>query len=224
MRRKSRANVTPSALTTVTLYDYFQSVAGEGKPRHAPIPLVDQQRPARRRRRPLRAIGTLARPAPQADRRRIALQVDAPRHRQRPAQLRRHADADVILIEKESGCGRHASGRNSGVLHAGFYYSHDSLKAKFTRLGNERLTGYCERNNIPLNRCGKLVVAKDAGDLSSLDELVKRGRANGIEIQELTEAEAKAVKAPAGVEPKQFAAWTTVARVLLNLDETITRE
>lgn len=106
----------------------------------------------------------------------------------------RHADARIILIEKESACGAHASGRNSGVLHAGFYYSPDSLKAKFTKLGNERMTAYCEQKGIPLNRCGKLVVAKDAGDLPSLDELVKRGRANAIEIQELTEAEAKQIE------------------------------
>ncbi|SPP66094.1 L-2-hydroxyglutarate oxidase [Nitrospira lenta] len=106
----------------------------------------------------------------------------------------RHADARIMLIEKESACGAHASGRNSGVLHAGFYYSPDSLKAKFTKLGNKRMTAYCEQKGIPLNRCGKLVVAKDAGDLPSLDELVKRGRANAIEIQELTEAEAKRIE------------------------------
>ena len=106
----------------------------------------------------------------------------------------RHKDARITLIEKESSCGAHASGRNSGVLHAGFYYSPDSLKAKFTKLGNERMTAYCEQKGIPLNRCGKLVVAKDANDLPSLDELVKRGRANAIEIQELTEAEAKQIE------------------------------
>ncbi|KAF4516171.1 hypothetical protein B566_EDAN000410 [Ephemera danica] len=106
----------------------------------------------------------------------------------------RHADTRILLIEKESACGAHASGRNSGVLHAGFYYSPDSLKAKFTKLGNERMTAYCEQKGIPLNRCGKLVVAKDAGDLPSLDELVKRGRANAIEIQELTEAEAQRIE------------------------------
>ncbi len=104
---------------------------------------------------------------------------------------RRQPTARVVLIEKEPICGAHSSGRNSGVLHAGFYYTPDSLKAKFTRLGNERLTAYCEQNGIPLNRCGKLVVAKDAADLPSLDELVRRGRANGIAIEELTEAEAK---------------------------------
>jgi L-2-hydroxyglutarate oxidase LhgO len=107
---------------------------------------------------------------------------------------RREPTARVVVIEKETFCGAHSSGRNSGVLHAGFYYTPDSLKAKFTRLGNERLTAYCEEKRIPLNRCGKLVVAKDAGDLPSLDELLRRGRANGIAIEELTEAEAKEIE------------------------------
>lgn len=107
---------------------------------------------------------------------------------------KRQADARVLLIEKEPSCGAHASGRNSGVLHAGFYYSPDSLKAKFTRLGNERLTAYCEDKHIPLNKCGKLVVAKDAADLPSLDELFRRGQVNGIELQPLTEAEAKSIE------------------------------
>jgi (S)-2-hydroxyglutarate dehydrogenase len=107
---------------------------------------------------------------------------------------KRRTDARVLLIEKEPSCGAHASGRNSGVLHAGFYYTPDSLKAKFTRLGNERLTAYCEEKQIPLNKCGKLVVAKDAADLPSLDELFRRGQVNGIELQALTEAEAKSIE------------------------------
>ena len=106
----------------------------------------------------------------------------------------RQADARIGLIEKESEFGAHASGRNSGVLHAGFYYSPDSLKAKFTKLGNERMTAYCEHKGIPINRCGKLVVAKDARDLPSLNELLRRGRANGIDLQELSEAEAKQIE------------------------------
>ncbi len=107
---------------------------------------------------------------------------------------RRRPDARVLVIEKEPSCGAHASGRNSGVLHAGFYYSPDSLKAKFTRLGNEQLTTYCEEKRIPLNKCGKLVVAKDANDLPSLDELLRRGQINGIELQTMTEEEAKSVE------------------------------
>lgn len=106
----------------------------------------------------------------------------------------RRSDASILLIEKEPSCGAHASGRNSGVLHAGFYYSPDSLKAKFTRLGNERLTAYCEEKRISLNKCGKLVVAKDAADLPSLDELFRRGQINGIELQPLTDTEAKSIE------------------------------
>lgn len=107
---------------------------------------------------------------------------------------RRRPTSHVTLIEKEPSCGAHASGRNSGVLHAGFYYSPDSLKARFTRLGNEQLTAYCDAKRISLNKCGKLVVAKDAGDLPSLDELIRRGRANGIELHELTDTEAKRIE------------------------------
>jgi L-2-hydroxyglutarate oxidase LhgO len=107
---------------------------------------------------------------------------------------RRRPDARVLLIEKEPSCGSHASGRNSGVLHAGFYYSPDSLKAKFTRLGNEQLTAYCDEKRIPINKCGKLVVAKDAADLSSLDELFRRGQINGITLHALTETEAKTLE------------------------------
>lgn len=104
------------------------------------------------------------------------------------------SDSKVILIEKERECGLHASGRNSGVLHAGFYYSPDSLKAKFTRLGNKLLTEYCETKKIAINKCGKLVVAKDSSDLMFLDELLKRGKINGIELEEISEDEARKIE------------------------------
>jgi len=98
----------------------------------------------------------------------------------------RFADSSVILIEKERACGLHASTRNSGVLHAGFYYSSDSLKAKFTKIGNQLLTRYCEDNKLPINNCGKLVVAKNHKELIHLDELLKRGKKNGIELQDIS--------------------------------------
>jgi L-2-hydroxyglutarate oxidase LhgO len=100
----------------------------------------------------------------------------------------------VCLIEKEADCGLHASGRNSGVLHAGFYYSPDSLKARFTWKGNRLLTKYCEEKKIPLNKCGKLVVAKDHTDHTGLDELLRRGRVNGIPLEEISEKEAKVIE------------------------------
>jgi len=95
---------------------------------------------------------------------------------------RRHGDCSVTLLEKERACGLHASGRNSGVLHAGFYYTADTLKARLTRDGNRELAAYCVERGLPLDRCGKLVVARDAADLPGLDELERRGRANGVPL------------------------------------------
>jgi L-2-hydroxyglutarate oxidase LhgO len=107
---------------------------------------------------------------------------------------RRYGDSTVTLIEKESDCGLHASGRNSGVLHAGFYYAPKSLKAAFTRNGNQELTAYCEAKGLPINRCGKLVVAKDRHDHPALDELIRRGQANGIALNDISEQEAKTIE------------------------------
>jgi len=103
-------------------------------------------------------------------------------------------DSSVHLVEKEADCGLHASGRNSGVLHAGFYYSPDSLKAHFTWRGNRLLTEYCEEKKIPLNKCGKLVVARNREDHAGLDELLRRGRANGIPIDDISAEDAKAIE------------------------------
>jgi len=107
---------------------------------------------------------------------------------------RRRPEARVALLEKEPECGLHASGRNSGVIHAGFYYTADSLKAKFTRDGNRLLHAFCERKKVPVNRCGKLVVARNATELPQLDELLRRGQANGVELQAITAAEAKRIE------------------------------
>ena len=107
---------------------------------------------------------------------------------------RRHPHATILLIEKEEGYGLHASGRNSGVLHAGFYYTADSFKAKFTQTGNQRLTEYCESRNIPVNKCGKLVVAQNESELSQLDELMVRAKNNNVPLNYITEEEAKAIE------------------------------
>src|SRR5690606_25019912 len=98
----------------------------------------------------------------------------------------RKSDSRIHLIEKESAPGMHASGRNSGVLHAGFYYTADSLKAKFTRDGNRLLTQYCLDKAIPINTCGKLVVARNEQELAGLDELYGRGIKNGVELKMIT--------------------------------------
>ena len=102
--------------------------------------------------------------------------------------------AKVILIEKETDCGLHASGRNSGVLHAGFYYSSDSLKARFTRDGNRRLTEYCETKNLRINKCGKLIVTQSPSEFPQLDELLARGKKNGVELKSIDAQEAKEIE------------------------------
>ena len=107
---------------------------------------------------------------------------------------KRYPDAVVTLIEKEADCGEHASGRNSGVLHAGFYYTADSLKARLTRDGNRQLTEYCAERNLGINHCGKLVVAKNADELPVLDELLVRARHNGVELQDISAAEAAEIE------------------------------
>lgn len=107
---------------------------------------------------------------------------------------RRFPDAQVTLVEKETDFGEHASGRNSGVLHAGFYYTANSLKARLTKDGNQRLTAFCLERGLGINRCGKLVVAKNEDELPVLDELLDRARRNGVELQKITEAEAKEIE------------------------------
>ena len=110
------------------------------------------------------------------------------------AALRRFDGAAVTLIEKEPDCGLHASGRNSGVLHAGFYYSADSLKARLTREGNRALTVYCRERQLPINGCGKLVVARTAAELAGLDELARRGMKNGVPLEALSAEDARKIE------------------------------
>ncbi|HIP62376.1 MAG TPA: L-2-hydroxyglutarate oxidase [Sulfurovum sp.] len=101
----------------------------------------------------------------------------------------RELDCSVMLIEKESELGMHSSGRNSGVLHAGFYYSADSLKAKFTRDGNRLMHAFCEDRGLAINRSGKVVVATNEEELAGLEELKRRGDKNGVELSWLDEQE-----------------------------------
>jgi L-2-hydroxyglutarate oxidase LhgO len=96
---------------------------------------------------------------------------------------RRMPGSSVGLLEKEADVAWHASGRNSGVLHAGFYYSASSLKARFAKAGNLAMARYCEENGLKLNRCGKLVVAANEDELMMLEELKKRADDNGVQLE-----------------------------------------
>ena len=99
------------------------------------------------------------------------------------ALLERNPNRKVLIIDKENKPGVHASGRNSGVLHAGFYYSPDSLKAKFCRLGNLELRKFCKENNLRILETGKVVVCQDKQDVLRLEELYCRGVENGVDIE-----------------------------------------
>jgi len=99
------------------------------------------------------------------------------------ALLQARPSLKILIIDKEAGPGQHASGRNSGVLHAGFYYSPDSLKAKFCREGNAELRKLCIENDIPVLECGKVVVARNAEEDARLELLFSRGITNGVELE-----------------------------------------
>ena len=119
---------------------------------------------------------------------------------------RKFADQTVTLIEKEAEVAQHASGRNSGVLHAGFYYTADSLKAKFTRQGNIAMHEYCKAKKLKLNPCGKLVVAKDEREVPVLDTLLERGRANGVPLEKIPVEDAKKIEPR--VKSHRYALWS----------------
>ena len=89
----------------------------------------------------------------------------------------------VTVIDKEESLGKHASGRNSGVLHAGFYYSPESLKAKFCRDGNVELKALCASNRIPVLETGKIVVSRNQEEDARLDFLYDRGVANRVPLE-----------------------------------------
>ena len=95
----------------------------------------------------------------------------------------------VSILEKEANLGLHASGRNSGVIHAGFYYSPDSLKAKFCREGNTALMDLIIRNNLNYKRTGKIVVTQNSDQISDLTELQRRGVENGVVLELLESAD-----------------------------------
>ena len=107
---------------------------------------------------------------------------------------RRRPTEKIAILEKESVCGAHASGRNSGVLHAGFYYDSDSLKAQLVRDGNRRMLEYCEAKGLRINRCGKVVVARSEQDWGGLEILLARGRANGVSLDVLSERECRRIE------------------------------
>jgi L-2-hydroxyglutarate oxidase LhgO len=104
---------------------------------------------------------------------------------------------DIIIIDKEKDLAKHASGRNSGVLHAGIYYTSDSLKARSCLSGNFLMRNYCKQKELPLLETGKVIVTRNEKEIPALKELYQRAIANGarvdiIDQQQLGEIEPNA--------------------------------
>jgi 2-hydroxyglutarate dehydrogenase len=94
--------------------------------------------------------------------------------------LRRRPGASLVVLEREPDVAVHQTGHNSGVVHAGIYYAPGSLKARLCVAGARELYDYCEERGLRAERCGKVIVALGEAELPALDELERRGRANGV--------------------------------------------
>src|SRR5579859_1908236 len=94
--------------------------------------------------------------------------------------IRRFPRLRLLVLEKEDRVARHQSGHNSGVIHAGVYYKPGSLKARLCVAGAAAMVEFCREHNISHKVCGKLIVATTPEELPRLEELRKRGEANGI--------------------------------------------
>jgi L-2-hydroxyglutarate oxidase len=103
--------------------------------------------------------------------------------------LRRRAGASLVLLEKEADLATHQTGHNSGVIHAGVYYAPGSLKARLCRAGNLQIKHFCTEQGIPVEECGKLIVATTPVEVQRLAELRKRCDLNGIDIEEVAGAD-----------------------------------
>jgi L-2-hydroxyglutarate oxidase len=97
--------------------------------------------------------------------------------------LERGMARSITVLEKELELGRHSSGRNSGVLHAGLYYKPGSVKAQVCVAGARRLRAWVEERRLPLNACGKVIVPPRPDLDGQLDVLAERGRANGALVE-----------------------------------------
>src|SRR5512140_2999337 len=97
--------------------------------------------------------------------------------------LRKIRAGSVLVLEKENALGLHATGRNSGVIHAGIYYSTDSLNAKFCVRGARLMREYADERKVPIKSIGKVITTRHGEDLKQLDVLYERARANQVEVK-----------------------------------------
>ena len=101
----------------------------------------------------------------------------------------RKPDSSILLLEKESELAKHQTSRNSGVIHTGIYYTPGSLKAKFCKTGVEATIAFCRQHGIPVEQCGKLIVASNDEEHERLLGLFERANDNGLDVELLDASE-----------------------------------
>ena len=99
--------------------------------------------------------------------------------------LQRFPDRKVTILEKEREVAQHQTGHNSGVLHSGIYYKPGSLRAINCREGKMAMEKFCQEQNIPFDRCGKVIVAVDQKEIPQLERIYERGLANDIRCERI---------------------------------------
>lgn len=99
--------------------------------------------------------------------------------------LRERPRLALVLLEKEKAVAQHQSGHNSGVIHAGIYYTPGSLKAQLCREGAAATKAFCKEQGLAFEACGKLLVATSAAELQRMEALLNRAKQNGIEVERL---------------------------------------
>src|SRR5690625_4530574 len=110
------------------------------------------------------------------------------------AVMKEYPDKKVLLVEKENELAMHQTGRNSGVIHSGIYYTPGSLKARFAKEGTEKLINYCDEHNIQYDICGKLLMATSEKEIPLLENLYRRAFENGLEVSMIGKDEIKAIE------------------------------
>lgn len=118
----------------------------------------------------------------------------------------------ILVLDKEPEVGKHASGRNSGVVHAGIYYPGDSLKAKFCIEGARRLLDYVDQHKLPILKCGKVIVATKPENVATLETLLARSKTNGVEARKISLEELRELEPEA--RSHEYAIWSPKTAVI----------
>jgi (S)-2-hydroxyglutarate dehydrogenase len=104
---------------------------------------------------------------------------------------RRFPGASIAVLEKEASVAAHQTGHNSGVIHSGIYYTPGSLKARLCRQGSAGMVAFCHEQGVPVEVCGKLIVATEPEELPRMEALLERGLANGLQVRRVDAAEVR---------------------------------